>query len=715
VESKLHMKLLKMIIIIRVSIAVSFIVALAMLAVAHAGSFAIFQINGGGAIPAVNSVLPSNGGLYGGTRVTIVGTNLGSPIGVTFGGVAATSFVGVSATKVTAVAPAGSSKVNVQVQTASGLSPTGAANQFQYQGITESFAAGVTDGNGVIIGGTEYRQGAAHVVPLGGFLQKTGAASWAICATNSAEYDASVGGCHVFFGGMGFWKDSNCSTNNSGANQGPQIDILTTSLGSWTNDINISGSGYCTGLDVINSLVDVDLSYNGSGASINADIVVAGNQGAIAGAISLLYARNDATGLWPTLVPSGTGTIRSAGHHIDSSQTTNACADGNCRDYLLIGRNTSGVTSATFLASPWGFTSVATEPFSVDGTSSNLCSSQTLVACTNLNSQWTGLSFTSCGAGNPLTVRGCLASLRVMSVVECPVTSGGNIQGKAVFQSDGWQIWRRMDAGSSSYWVLWNQAPNSIVVENTRQNGFRGLACIPTTTAGVYKLLAFAQIDGSMISFDPNTQMTLSPPGNYGGTTEVNVGSCVSGLWTGSGSQGSNISGYNGADMIAYNNSILISGFNARPTPSTRPSYATEDAVGGFWMRPVAGPGSGACNGYALYPSSPGTTDIAPTVLAAIQTNTCGQAGGCANTYNGNLNPTPQRAINCTTDVNGYCSIMGSDRDIRCSPFLEDGANAANGYCGQVLFYGGRDMDAATGHNTAWAVRVPIDASVAIP
>ena len=82
--------------------------------------------------PTVNSISPTAGPVGGGTSVTITGTNLSNPTGVTFGGIPSGSFVGGSATQITAVAPAGSGTVDVRVTTVAGTSATSAADQYTY-------------------------------------------------------------------------------------------------------------------------------------------------------------------------------------------------------------------------------------------------------------------------------------------------------------------------------------------------------------------------------------------------------------------------------------------------------------------------------------------------------------------------------------------------------------------------------------------------------
>lgn len=84
------------------------------------------------AVPAITSIIPSGGSVDGGTTVTIVGTNLGTPTAVAFGSTPATAFVGESATRAYAIAPAGTGTVDVRLTTAEGQSPVVAAAAFTY-------------------------------------------------------------------------------------------------------------------------------------------------------------------------------------------------------------------------------------------------------------------------------------------------------------------------------------------------------------------------------------------------------------------------------------------------------------------------------------------------------------------------------------------------------------------------------------------------------
>ena len=82
--------------------------------------------------PAVTGVSPSAGGERGGTSVTITGENLTGATAVKFGSTDAYSFKVNSATSIAAIAPPGTSAVDVTVTTPSGTSATSSADQYTY-------------------------------------------------------------------------------------------------------------------------------------------------------------------------------------------------------------------------------------------------------------------------------------------------------------------------------------------------------------------------------------------------------------------------------------------------------------------------------------------------------------------------------------------------------------------------------------------------------
>ena len=82
--------------------------------------------------PTVSGVSPNKGPEAGETSVTITGTNLSEAAAVEFGSSSATSFEVTSPTSITAVAPAGTSTVDVTVTTSGCASATGSADKFTY-------------------------------------------------------------------------------------------------------------------------------------------------------------------------------------------------------------------------------------------------------------------------------------------------------------------------------------------------------------------------------------------------------------------------------------------------------------------------------------------------------------------------------------------------------------------------------------------------------
>ncbi len=82
--------------------------------------------------PTVSGVSPDKGPEAGGTSVTITGTNLSEAAAVEFGSISASSFEVTSPTSITAIAPAGTSTVDVTVTTSGGASATGSADEFTY-------------------------------------------------------------------------------------------------------------------------------------------------------------------------------------------------------------------------------------------------------------------------------------------------------------------------------------------------------------------------------------------------------------------------------------------------------------------------------------------------------------------------------------------------------------------------------------------------------
>jgi hypothetical protein len=115
--------------------------------------------------PTITSLNPTTGTNSGGTSVVITGTNFTGATEVQFGGVNAASFTVNSATQITAVSPAGSGTVDVQIFGPNGSSQPSSGSQFTFvspvsvTGLSPSsgVAAG---GNSVTITGTDFAAGA---------------------------------------------------------------------------------------------------------------------------------------------------------------------------------------------------------------------------------------------------------------------------------------------------------------------------------------------------------------------------------------------------------------------------------------------------------------------------------------------------------------------------------------------------------------------------
>jgi hypothetical protein len=103
--------------------------------------------------PTVSSVSPNQGVQFGGTAVTITGTNFGGPsTKVVFGSAFATQVVRVNSTTITANSPAGSGTVDVTVLTLGGTSATSSADQFTY--LAAPVYTGISPNTGPLSGGT---------------------------------------------------------------------------------------------------------------------------------------------------------------------------------------------------------------------------------------------------------------------------------------------------------------------------------------------------------------------------------------------------------------------------------------------------------------------------------------------------------------------------------------------------------------------------------
>ena len=87
--------------------------------------------------PAVTEVQPAFGRPFGGTQVTITGTDFNRATAVRFGSRRATRFVVHSPTSITAVSPPGTGTVDVTVTTPGGMSAASSADLFTYTTLEE--------------------------------------------------------------------------------------------------------------------------------------------------------------------------------------------------------------------------------------------------------------------------------------------------------------------------------------------------------------------------------------------------------------------------------------------------------------------------------------------------------------------------------------------------------------------------------------------------
>lgn len=88
--------------------------------------------------PSISSLSPASGSDAGGSRVIITGAALSDVTAVSFATTPATGFTIDSATQITAVAPAGVGRVNVQVTSIGGVSPDTVADDFVYLSISDA-------------------------------------------------------------------------------------------------------------------------------------------------------------------------------------------------------------------------------------------------------------------------------------------------------------------------------------------------------------------------------------------------------------------------------------------------------------------------------------------------------------------------------------------------------------------------------------------------
>ncbi|MFX0578981.1 IPT/TIG domain-containing protein [Nocardia nepalensis] len=101
------------------------------------------------AVPSLSSISPSQGATSGGTSVVLAGSGFTGATAVTFGGAAATSFTVDSDAQITAVAPAGTGIVSVNV-----TGPSGTSNAVPYVYVVVPTITSISPASGPTSGGT---------------------------------------------------------------------------------------------------------------------------------------------------------------------------------------------------------------------------------------------------------------------------------------------------------------------------------------------------------------------------------------------------------------------------------------------------------------------------------------------------------------------------------------------------------------------------------
>ena len=133
--------------------------------------------------PTVSGVSPDRGPEAGGSSVTITGTNLDEAAAVEFGSSGATSFEVISPTSITAIAPAGTSTVDVIVTTSGGASATSSADRFSY--VPAPTVTEVSPNKGPLAGGTS-------VTITGKHLNEATAVKFGSTAASSVTADSET-------------------------------------------------------------------------------------------------------------------------------------------------------------------------------------------------------------------------------------------------------------------------------------------------------------------------------------------------------------------------------------------------------------------------------------------------------------------------------------------------------------------------------------------
>jgi len=361
--------------------------------------------------PTVTSLSPTSGLNTGGTSVGITGTNFTGATAVEFGGVAAASFVVNSATSITAVTPAGTGVVDVQVFGPTGVSPFNDNDLYTF--VSPVTVTGLSPSQGVAAGGTSvnitgtfFSAGATvlfgsasatgvvvnsstsitAVSPAGtGIVNVTVTTSQGTSATNSNDlytYEppptvSSVspasgpiaGGTSVTIGGTGFVSGM---TVKFGANAGTSVVVGSSTSLTVTSPAGTSMSG---------GVVDITVTTtNGTSPIVGADhynylspVTVTGlnvHTGPPAGGTSVVITGTDFTGASAVRFGSDTAsfTVNSA-----TQITATAPAGGGTVDVTVTNSPySSGPTAADLFSYTTGVkSSFATLPTTAVGSSSS--------------------------------------------------------------------------------------------------------------------------------------------------------------------------------------------------------------------------------------------------------------------------------------------------------------------------------------------------------
>lgn len=657
--------------------------------------------------PTVTAISPSNGSPRGFTFVTITGTSFTGTLcsGVTIGSVPLASCTIVNDTTITGQTGANSAGTyTVTVNTPGGVGslPSG----YIYQGISPTWVAGSTDPNGNVMYGTETRQMVRHLVPNGGCLTRTNGTGGP-CTANHNSVCSNPNGCWTVLTGQGTWEDSACLS-------GPQVDMLTSSLGVWYMDLNTAVPSNCTSsFPVMNSIFDGTFiyDYTGTAFATPVDIVIAGGVDT-----TQIYARNDTTGGWPNLNVSEGGCTVAAPCSPRAMAEYDDNSNGTHRSYLIVGGDGTTASAPVYrFGQPhnltfkgWSAGGCTGAGCWVDGTdeafvvnnggTTCVTGKEGIDKCTNLQAQFP--------SGTVLPTNGI--NLRYMSIVKCPVSNAGVTPiVYNLFTSIGVQLWKRNDNDANSTWSLFSQVTNNADLAATdapSTNGLRGIACVPTYDTidhpSGYVLQGNLQIRSIVYQFDTQKGCLGFAAPDCTNASLTNLSNSLNAQWPNSGN--TRISAYNGGDTFIYTdpntgNAYSVFGmgnniYNKTPRHSIVLSGTTNGAQSGIWLLPLSNPSTPT-----LLPKSPGTS-ASPTewLNPAL--------GGVPNNF-------PAAECVHQTPAGSACSGNISTRTMVCSPFPEDGANASNGYCGQVWFLGGIDAQGspAVATNFAWLLRLPVD------